>query len=129
MFENIEKVIKSCGKIHIEAERYGSGFLAGFDFLSTNNSTFDKEATITYEGTEVFDAIDEATCPGDMDAMHTLDKLTEYSKLHPEFLFVLSYTLEEVLDNLEKRAELWNALSSNEQDDILLGFVAFEPAY
>ena len=32
MFENSEKVIRECGILYIEEERYGSMLLAGFDF-------------------------------------------------------------------------------------------------
>ena len=125
MFENIEKVIRRCGILHIEEEKYGSGLLAGFDFAwgIINNATDTDDATVVYTGTEVKDTIDVATSPGDMDAMEAFFLLEDYAMRCPEFLYVHAKTFEEVILKLELRAKAWNELSDEKRHDILLNFV------
>lgn len=127
MFENIEKIIRSCGVLCIEEERYGSRLLAGFDFscASINNATNTKVATCFYRGIEVKDAIYVATSAGDVDAIEALSKLEEYASRCPEFLYVSAENFDEVMQKLEKRAKLWNNISKIKQDNILLNFVSF----
>lgn len=128
MFENIEKIIRGCGNLYIEEEKYGSGLLAGFDLSwgFINNATDTKDATVVYKGTEVKDAIDEATSPGDADAMEAFFKLEDYAMRCPEFLYVRAETFEEVMQKMEIRANAWNALPGGKRDEILLNFVSFK---
>lgn len=128
MFENIERIIRGCGKLYIEEEKYGSGLLAGFDLAwgVVNNATDTEDATVVYKGTEVQNAIEEATSPGDMDAMEAFFKLEKYAMSCPEFLYVRAETFEEVMEKMEFRAKAWNALSDGKRDEILLNFVSFK---
>lgn len=130
MFGSLEKIIRDYhGMLHIEEERYGPGLLAGVDigiYQYINNATKDMDATLVYEGTEVADAIDAATSPGDWDALTALSKLVDYAADHPAFLFVKADNLAEVFSALEARAAKWNLLSQAQQEDLMLGFIAFE---
>lgn len=127
MFENIEKVIRDdIGKIYIEEERYDSGLLVGFDLISCNRATNYPECTVFYEGNEVAAAIDIATSPGDMDALTALFKLVDFAEQHPEFLFARAKTLGEAFILLESRAGLWNQLSIEQKEALMLGFVAYK---
>lgn len=105
MFENIEKAIRKCYSLVIEEERYGSGLLIGMNFLYPNNEL-------------ITDLIDKATSPGDVDAIEALDKLANFSEKHSEFLFVQSETLSKGLEELDKKALLWNQLSSDKRETI-----------
>lgn len=120
MYENIEKVIRHCyGVIHIEEERYGDGLIGGIDSLNCTDIE-------VYKGSEIKDAIDQAASPGDIDAMDAFFRLEEYSDLHPEFLYVRGQTFEEILKKLDQKAALWNAITFEEQKQILQGFVRFQ---
>lgn len=133
MFENIEQVLRCAGKIRFEEERYGDGIMVCIDIgVVINNAAGDKDATIIYYGCEIYDTVDAATNPGDIDAMNALEKLETFAEMHPEFLYARGKSFEEALNQLEKRAALWNQLSqetkviSEEQEKILLGFAAYD---
>ena len=136
MFDEIEKLIRWCGELHIEEERYGNDILVCIDTpININNATNECDATIWYDGHEVSDAVDRATSPGDFYAMNALQKLETFAEKHPEFLYARGKTLEEALINLNKRAGLWNELRicdaddstvSNSQKRILMDFVVHD---
>lgn len=131
MFENIEKIIRHSGVLYVDEARYGrDDIMVCIDILSTEN-----QGETFYTGTEIQNTIDKACSPGDIDAMNAIFKLESFAKIHPEFLYASGETLAEALNNLEKRASLWNQISSNKyilsdkQSNILLEFVAFEDYY
>ena len=128
MFENIEKILRCRGKLCVEKERYGDGIFLGIDIAGyIDNATDDKDASIVYTGNDIANAIDIATSPGDMDAMEALEKLETYADEHSEFLFALAKTLEEGFLMLEHKAKLWNKLSQEQTDNLLLNFVQHNP--
>ena len=85
------------------------------------------DASIVYTGNDIANAIDIATSPGDMDAMEALEKLETYADEHSEFLFARAKTLEEGFLMLEHKAKLWNKLSQEQTDNLLLNFVQHNP--
>lgn len=107
VFENIEKVLRSCYSIVIEEERYGGGFLIGMDYQTHPYHTL------------VAGLIDRATSPGDTDAMEAFFTLKDFSEKHPEFLFVQAKTFEQGLLELEKKAALWNQLDNYKIENLL----------
>lgn len=62
-----------------------------------------------------------------MDAMEALEKLETYADEHSEFLFARAKTLEEGFLMLEHKAKLWNKLSQEQTDNLLLNFVQHNP--
>ncbi len=107
MFQNIETVIRDYYTITIEEERYGSALLIGMDYCWHPYNML------------VADLIHRATSPGDMDAMKAFDILYKLSTTHSEFLFVRAKTLNDGLIELDKKAELWNKLGTDEKEFIL----------
>ena len=107
--------------IYFERARYNSGYYACVDFplgYSAHYNYFGRKS--------VYEEIDTANSPGDLDAMNASAKLFEFAEDHPEFLFAQGETLEECLDKLDKRAALWNKLPYDEQKALLDQFVLFE---
>lgn len=133
MFENIEKIVRNLGVLRVDEARYGSYIMVCIDIATEiTNATDTHDATIFYTGTEIYDAVAMATSPGDINAMDAFLKLESFVKIHPEFLYARGKTLVEALNNLEKRAYLWNHLSNNscilraKQSNILLEFISFK---
>lgn len=135
MLEYIEELIRRSGELHIEEERYGDDILVCIDILCIiNNATDEQDATICYTGHEIYDLVDTATSPGDIDAMNAIEKLETFSQMHPEFLYARGKTLEEALSNLNTRANLWNELQkrdggtsvvSKSQEKIIFDFIVY----
>lgn len=126
-FENIEKIIRGCGSLYVEEARYGDDIIVCIDILNTiNNATDTQDGTVCYTGTEIRDAVDTMTSPGDFDALNAESKLDTYAEHHPEFLYARGSTFNEAMEELERRAHLWNTLPSDERDKLLLDFVIFE---
>lgn len=118
---NLEKLIKNGCSIYFEEGRYCDSVFAGVDFPLPVGEHYNY-----YKHNSVFDEIDTANGPGDLDAMNAASKLAGFAEIHPEFLFVTGKTLEDVLKLLDKRAELWNRLSYDEQMGLLDQFILFE---
>lgn len=111
MFENLEKLIRLHDlEITIMEERYGDGLLLGLD-IPRNPAHLSQRP--------IHDLIDQATSPGDMDAIEALCRLAELAEEYPAFLYVCADSLEEGLRKLDERAERWNGLSQEEQGHIL----------
>lgn len=112
MFDNIEKAIRSCHKIIIKEERYENEFLLGMDYKKDPYWTL------------IENLIDGATSPGDkavflISAIEDLEMLMEFSKKHPEFLFVKEKNIEQGLIKLDKKTALWNQLTTQDKEKIL----------
>lgn len=111
MFENLEKLIRLHDfNITIMEEKYGDGFLFGLDI--PQNSAHLSQQTF-------HDLINQATSPGDVDAVEVLCELAELAERYPELLFVQAETLKEGLEKLEEKAGNWICLSSEKQKQIL----------
>lgn len=125
MVENIEKIIRQCGNLRIEEARYGDDIIICIDIIThINNATEEKDATLCYMGTEIYDAVDAMVSPGDIGALSAEERLDLFAESHPEFLYARGRTLSEAMEKLEEKASLWNNLTSDEQDELLLDFVA-----
>lgn len=86
MFENLEKLIRLHDlNITIMEEKYGDGFLFGLDI--PQNSAHLSQQTF-------HDLINQATSPGDVDAVEVLCELAELAERYPELLFVQAETLK-----------------------------------
>jgi hypothetical protein len=104
VFNNIEVLVRKCFKLLVEEERYGNGILLGLDYI--------------INGTELYDMIDAATSPGDMEAMNAYFALQDIANEYPEFLYVQADSLDEGFVLLEKRAELWNCTEDSRKEEI-----------
>lgn len=96
--------------ITIMHERYGDGLLFGLD-MPVYFSAFSTQP--------LHDLIDQATSPGDVDAIEASCGLADLAEEYPELLYVQEDTLEEGLKKLNERAEKWVYLTQEEQDHIL----------
>lgn len=111
MFENLEKLIRLHDlNITIMEEKYGDGFLFGLD-IPQNSAHLSQQP--------FHDLINQATSPGDVDAVEVLCELAELVERYPELLFVQADTLKEGLEKMDKKSERWICLSCEEQGKIL----------
>lgn len=111
MYESLEKLIRKDDLgITIMEERYGDGILFGLDMPVRSIADPDQP---------LHDLIDQATSPGDVDAIEALCGLEELAEEYPALLYTQAATLEEGLEKLEKKAERWDCLSCEEQECIL----------
>lgn len=111
MFENLEKLFRLHDlTITIAEEKYGDGFLLGLDIPCYPISSLRHP---------LHDLINQATSPGDVDAVETLCELAELAESYPELLFVQAETLKEGLEKLEEKAGNWNYLFGEKQKQIL----------
>lgn len=111
MYESLEKLIRKDDLgITIMEERYGDGILFGLDMPARSIADPDQP---------LHDLIDQATSPGDVDAIEALCGLAELEEEYPALLYTQAATLEEGFEKLEEKAERWDCLSCEEQERIL----------
>lgn len=111
MFENLEKIIRlSEANLTIMEERYGDGLLLGVDI---------PQSLAYLPQQPVHDLINQATSPGDVDAIEVVCVLAELEEKYPAFLYTQAATLKEGLEKIEERAKRWECLSHEEQEYIL----------
>lgn len=123
MFEMIEKVIRDCGNLHIEPALYGGDIFVCIDFpcyAGLNNASESSDATISYEGTELRNTIEDICSPGDLYAIAVEDFLMDYAAKEPALLFARAENLETALKFLEERLIEWYQLTDIQRKALLL---------
>lgn len=118
-YPNLTKLTECGGfSIYMESRRYGDGILAGIDFPLQSIGKY------SYFGREsVYEYIDAANCPGDIEAMNAHFKLCDFAENNKAFLFAQGKTLDECLSQLDERAALWLELNTEQQEDLLNSFI------
>ena len=77
ILQNLEQLIKYGCSIYFEEGRYCDCVFAGVDFPLPVGEHYNY-----FKRNSVFEIIDTANSPGDIDAMNAMSKLTEFAEIH-----------------------------------------------